>query len=216
MWTKRSSLVVLISGNGSNLQAIIDAISKKKINCYIACVISNEEDALGLKRAQKANIKTTILNHTLYNSREEFEVDLAKEISLFSPDLIVLAGFMRILGQKFVKQFSEKIINIHPSLLPKYPGLNTHEKVIESGDKNHGVTVHYVNENLDGGPICAQSIIKVTTSNPIELKNRIHQIEYKIYPEVIGWITSGDMTIENNKITYKNKPLKNKAIFFQE
>ena len=216
MWTKRSLLVVLISGNGSNLQAIIDAISKKRIHGYIARVISNKKDAHGLKRAQKANIKTTIIDHTLYNSREEFEVDLAKEISQFSPDLIVLAGFMRILGPKFVKQFSEKIINIHPSLLPKYPGLNTHEKVIELGDENHGVTVHYVNENLDGGPICAQSFLKVTTSDPIELKNKIHQIEYKIYPEVIGWITNGDMTIENNKITYKNKPLENKMIFFQE
>tara|TARA_B110000014_G_scaffold264467_1_gene266431 strand:- start:10829 stop:11485 length:657 start_codon:yes stop_codon:yes gene_type:complete len=216
MWNRRASIVILISGNGSNLQAIIDAISNKQINGYIACVISNNESAYGLERAKAANIKNIIVDHKNFPSREGFDKALLKKIEPFSPDIIVLAGFMRILSQTFIEKFEGKIINIHPSLLPKYPGLNTHDQAIKAKDKIHGVTVHYVNEHLDSGAICAQSILNIKTSNPVELEHEVHMLEYKIYPEVISWIARGDMRINNNKVTFLNKDIENEVIIFED
>jgi len=146
--------VVLISGSGSNLQSLID--ESKNINLEISCVISNNPDAYGLERAKKANIETKILDHNEFSSRESYDESLKEIIEKFNPEVIILAGFMRILTANFVNHFLGKVLNIHPSLLPKYPGLHTHQRAIDAGDKAHGVSVHFVTPELDGGPIIAQ------------------------------------------------------------
>ena len=159
------SFAVLISGNGSNLQAMIDAIEKENISGKICCVLSNKANVYGLERADTAKIPTEVINNKDFETREEFDTEMVKVLSAYKPDLIVLAGFMRILSPKFINAFTGKILNIPPSLLPKYPGLNTHERVLESSDKIHGITVHFVDDSLDGGPICAQSSIQINTSS---------------------------------------------------
>lgn len=179
-------LVILISGNGSNLQAIIDAIAAGNLHAQIACVISNKADAYGLQRAHQHNIHTQVVALDLGETRESYDAKLAQAIEHYQPKLIILAGFMRVLTAGFVKQFAKRLINIHPSLLPKYPGLNTHEKVIENGDTEHGCTIHYVTEQVDEGPIIAQSSLQVLPEDTAEsLKQRVHALEHALYPAVI-------------------------------
>ena len=193
-------VAVLISGNGSNLQAIIDSF-KNQDKIQICSVISNVKDAYGITRASIAGIETHVINHQDYSSREAFEKELIKKLNDASPDLIVLAGFMRILSNVFVSEYYGKIINIHPSLLPKYKGMNTHKRVLENNEEFHGVTVHYVDDCLDGGPICARSKLKINTSNANELENQIHELEYKLYPEVIKQIAEGKMNLTEGKVS---------------
>lgn len=179
-------IVVLISGNGSNLQAIIDA-QEQGAPFSIAAVISNVENAHGLLRAEKAGIKTEVLNHQHFSSREEFDRQLMHAIDHYHPNLIVLAGFMRKLGTEIVQHFSGKMINIHPSLLPKYPGLSTHERALAAGDHEHGVSIHFVTETLDAGPLIAQERIPILQDDtPETLKARIHALEHVLYPKVIA------------------------------
>ena len=144
------NVVVLVSGNGSNLQAIIDNLAEKSELASVVAVISNESDAYGLKRAESANIEAVCLEHRKFDSRESYDEALLKTIMSYHPDLVVLAGFMRILTTHFVQQFEGKMLNIHPSLLPKYKGLNTHQKAIDAGDQEHGASVHFVTPELDG------------------------------------------------------------------
>ena len=193
-------VAVLISGNGSNLQAIIDSF-KNQEQIQICSVISNVEDAYGITRASGAGIETHVINHKDYPSRETFEKKLIDKLNDTCPDLIVLAGFMRILSEVFITEYYGKIINIHPSLLPKYKGMNTHKRVLENNEEFHGVTVHYVDDSLDGGPICAQSKLKINTSNVNELENQIHELEYKLYPEVIKQIAEGKMNLIDGKVS---------------
>jgi phosphoribosylglycinamide formyltransferase-1 len=193
-------VAVLISGNGSNLQAMIDSF-KNQEQIQICSVISNVEDAYGITRASGAGIETHVINHKDYPSRETFEKKLIDKLNDTCPDLIVLAGFMRILSEVFITEYYGKIINIHPSLLPKYKGMNTHERVLENNEEFHGVTVHYVDDSLDGGPICAQSKLKINTSNVNELENQIHELEYKLYPEVIKQIAEGKMNLIDGKVS---------------
>ncbi len=193
-------VAVLISGNGSNLQAMIDSF-KNQDQIQICSVISNVEDAYGITRASGAGIETHVINHKDYPSRETFEKKLIDKLNDTCPDLIVLAGFMRILSEVFITEYYGKIINIHPSLLPKYKGMNTHERVLENNEEFHGVTVHYVDDSLDGGPICAQSKLKINTSNVNELENQIHELEYKLYPEVIKQIAEGKMNLIDGKVS---------------
>lgn len=193
-------VAVLISGNGSNLQAMIDSF-KNQEQIQICSVISNVEDAYGITRASGAGIETHVINHKDYPSRETFEKKLIDKLNDTCPDLIVLAGFMRILSEVFITEYYGKIINIHPSLLPKYKGMNTHERVLENNEEFHGVTVHYVDDSLDGGPICAQSKLKINTSNVNELENQIHELEYKLYPEVIKQIAEGKMKLIDGKVS---------------
>lgn len=182
----RFPIVVLISGNGSNLQAMIDAVGKGA-PFQIAAVISNVPEAYGLIRAQKAGIKTEILRHQDFPSRETFDEALLNLIDRYQPKLIVLAGFMRKLSPKIVQHFQGKMINIHPSLLPKYPGLSTHEKVLASGDTEHGISIHYVTEELDAGPIIAQAKLAILPEDTVEsLQQRIHQLEHEYYPNIIS------------------------------
>ena len=202
-------IIVLISGNGSNLQAIIDACNAKMINGCVVGVISNKANAYGLERAKKNNIPTNVINHNDFTTREDFDKELVSSVNTFQPDLIVLAGFMRILSPIMTSVFKNKMINIHPSLLPKYPGLNTHEQVIANDDDEHGVTIHSVSEELDGGPIIAQSKISVhKDQNLDDLIERIHAIEHKIFPKVISMIASKEIKIEDvatgKKVIYEN------------
>ena len=196
---KTFKVAVLISGNGSNLQSLIDNFKKESL-IDIKCVISNKENAFGLERATEANIDNFFVDHTKFKTREEFDQELIKILEEYDPDLIVLAGFMRILSELFVEKYIGKLINIHPSLLPKYPGLETHKKVIENKDSHHGVTIHYVDKTLDGGPICAQSQMEVTTDNIKDLQNQIHQIEHEMYPLVIKQIAEGKLEFKEGEV----------------
>ena len=202
------SFAVLISGNGSNLQAMIDAIKGNQIYGKICCVLSNKEDANGLQRAQEVKIPTEVVSNKDFESREGFDAEMVRVLSSYNPDLVVLAGFMRILSPVFINAFQEKILNIHPSLLPKYPGLNTHERVLESSDNIHGITVHFVDESLDGGPICAQSSLEITTRSVKQLEQQIHKLEHELYPKVVSWFGEGLLRLTEGKVYFENRELK--------
>ena len=200
---KTFKVAVLISGNGSNLQALIDNFKEEESIVDINCVISNKKDAFGLERAARAAIDNYFVDHTKFKNRETFDQELIQVLEAYNPDLIVLAGFMRILSEVFVEKYLGKLINIHPSLLPKYPGLETHKKVIENKETHHGVTIHYVDKTLDGGPICAQSEIEVTTKNINDLQEQIHKIEHEIYPAVVQQIADGKIAFKDGKVIKK-------------
>ena len=207
-------IVVLISGSGSNLQAIIDECKSKSIQAEIVCVISNNPTAFGLQRAKSAGIKTLVLNHKEYQSRDLFDNELYKILKDQNANLIVLAGFMRILTEKITKNFYGKIINIHPSLLPKYPGLNTHQQVIDNKDIIHGITIHYVSSELDGGPIIAQGEITTSVDGNIDnLIERIHTLEHELYPEIIKYICDNRINIYSNEVKFKNLSLEGTHIY---
>lgn len=197
---RRIRLVVLISGNGSNLQAIIDEIANNNLPAQIVAVISNKADAYGLERAKKAGIEQHVLSHQNYDSREQYDIALKDLIDSFQPDLIILAGFMRILSNDFVNHYLQRMMNIHPSLLPKYKGLNTHQRVIDAGDKEHGCSVHFVTPELDDGPVILQAKVEVKENDTAEtLAERVHEQEHRIYPEAIRLYAENK--IELNKFT---------------
>ena len=193
------NVAVLISGNGSNLQAIIDKFQKDEL-VNVCCVVSNKKDAYGLVRAEKAKIDHYFIDNKNFSSREEFEQAIINILNKYEPDLVVLAGFMRILSELFVNKYQNKLINIHPSLLPKYKGLDTHRKVLENQDDYHGVTVHFVDNTLDGGPILAQTRTPVETQDIKELEAKIHELEHEIYPEVIKDIAQKQIYVLNGKV----------------
>tara|TARA_X000000368_G_scaffold181283_1_gene143149 strand:+ start:7353 stop:7955 length:603 start_codon:yes stop_codon:yes gene_type:complete len=195
-------VAVLISGNGSNLQAIIDEFQSNN-NVDVCCVLSNKKEAYGLERASKADIDNYFIDHNQFLSREEFENNLIDTLDKYKPNLVVLAGFMRILSDVFVNKYAGKLINIHPSLLPKYKGLETHRKVLENNDQYHGVTVHFVDNTLDGGPICAQSSLRVETKDIKKLEDEIHKLEHSIYPEVINEIALGKIYLSDGEVIKK-------------
>ena len=181
------NIVVLISGNGSNLQAIIDACEQKKINGTIRAVFSNKADAFGLERAREANIPAYSLEAAQFASREAFDRQLIQEIDAWAPDVVVLAGYMRILSPAFVAHYSERLLNIHPSLLPKYPGLHTHRQVLENGDEEHGTSVHFVTDELDGGPVILQAKVPVFEGDSEDdVTARVQAQEHTIYPLVVS------------------------------
>ncbi len=180
-------IVVLISGHGSNLQALIDAERRNELGGgHIVAVFSNRADAFGLERARKAGIPTGVVSHKDFPARESFDAALMERIDAYRPDLVVLAGFMRILTPAFVHHYAGRLINIHPSLLPKYPGMNTHARALEAGDAEHGATVHFVTEGVDEGPVILQGRVPVMPDDaPETLQQRVHAIEHKIYPEAV-------------------------------
>jgi phosphoribosylglycinamide formyltransferase-1 len=195
-----SRIVVLISGSGSNLQAIIDACEVNKDSGQVVAVISNKSDAYGLERAKNKNIDTDVLSHKAFNSREDYDQCLIEKIDVFKPDLIVLAGFMRILTSGFVEHFQGRLINIHPSLLPKYQGLNTHQRAIDAGDDEHGVSVHFVTETLDGGPVILQAKVPVFKDDTAEdVAARVHIQEHRIYPLVVQWFCQKRLAMKSTK-----------------
>lgn len=201
-------LVVLISGSGSNLQAIIDACGRGEINANIAAVISNKADAYGLERAKNAGIQTRVLSHKDFDSREAYDAELMDIIDSFEPNLVVLAGFMRILTPNLVQKFKGKMLNIHPSLLPKYQGLNTHQRAIDAKDDVHGVSVHFVTEELDGGPVVLQAKVPVLENDTAEtLAQRVHQQEHIIYPLVVKWFSEQRLKMEADYAVFDEKQL---------
>ncbi len=196
-------IIVLISGSGSNLEAIAKACQNGSIAGSIELVISNQPNVKGLDRAQKFHLMSNVINHKEFDSRESFDKALLEQILPVEPDLIVLAGFMRILGKDFTQAFEGKLINIHPSLLPEYPGLNTHQQAINNGDLMHGISIHYVNSNLDDGPIIAQGALKIDPNqSEAKLINRIHKIEHAMYPKVIEDISKGYISLKNGLVVY--------------
>ena len=207
-------IAVLISGSGSNLEAIISACNSKNIDGTVISVICNDPKAYGIERAKNLNIEVRIINHKEFLTREDFDDELDSYLTQVSPDLIVLAGFMRILGNKITKKFDNKMINLHPSILPLYPGLNTHEKVLQNNDKNHGITIHYVSSELDAGPIIAQGLIEVKTNESKDhLIERIHKIEHILFPEIINEICKGNIKLQKDVVVYKNlRTIKNGII----
>lgn len=199
------SIVVLISGNGSNLQAIIDQIDCGYLDASIECVISNRPAAYGLERAANHGITHYALDHTLFDTRETYDAELIKLIQPHQPDCIILAGFMRILTADFFHQFSHKIINIHPSLLPKYQGLKTHQRALKNADLEHGISVHIATEQLDSGPVIAQATFKLNNSDTIEsLQKQCHQLEHVLYPLVLRWLINKQLNISSGKIIFNN------------
>ena len=190
--------VVLISGNGSNLQSIID--NAKSIDLTICCVVSNKMDAFGLKRAAKVGIPCVALDETLFDSKLGFDQEIMKVIDNYQAEVIILAGYMRILSADFISKYSGKILNIHPSLLPKFPGLNTHQRAIDASEKKHGASVHFVTEEVDGGPVIAQQSVNIdSTDNPQTLAKKVLEKEHVLYPQVIRWYTQGRLKLLNNK-----------------
>lgn len=186
------SIVVLISGSGSNLQALIDAQAHNQLSGKIVAVISNEPDAYGLTRAHDAGIDAVVLPHREYDSREAYDGALIKVIERHQPDIIVLAGFMRILTPRFVQRFLGKMLNIHPSLLPAYQGLHTHARVLADGASEHGCSVHFVTEELDGGPVAIQAALKIAADDTeATLKEKIHAREHLILPIAVNWFLDG-------------------------
>ena len=213
--SKRLSLAILLSGNGTNLQAIIDSIDSGQLKADIKIVISNNKDAFGLERAKINSIKNLCIDHKDFADRESFDERLLEEVKQEKIDFIVLAGFMRILGSNFIRNFPNKILNIHPSLLPKYPGLNTHKKVLENKDKEHGVTVHLVDEGLDSGPIIGSIKLKVIDGEKeSDLVRRIHKIEHYIYPKILSEFQEGKISTTGNKIKIDKVFYKNGKEYF--
>lgn len=183
-------IVVLISGNGSNLQAIIDA-QGQGLDVNICAVISNRPDAFGLGRAKQAGIPAHLIDHTQFSNRAAFETELRAKIDAYQPRLVVLAGFMRRLTPSFVQHYARRMINIHPSLLPKYPGLNTHQRILAAGDTLHGITIHYVTAEVDAGPVICQASLWVQPEDTADsLAQRIHALEHRLYPQVLSWFAA--------------------------
>lgn len=197
-------LVVLASGNGSNLQTIIDNIAGGKLKAEIVAVISDKENAFALSRAQKAGIPTIYVDSKLYVNREEFNATLADAVENFKPDYIVLAGYMRILTPTFVKRFPMRILNIHPSLLPAFSGLHAQQQSWEYGVKVSGCTVHFVDSGLDSGPIIAQRTVEVFDADTAEsLSDRILQQEHLLYSQVLEWLVEGKISLDGRKVVIK-------------
>ena len=194
------SIVVLISGSGSNLQAILDACSAGFIAGKVTAVLSNKAKAYGLERAKKADAKAIVLDHKAYPDRAAYDKELIATIDQHQPDLVVLAGFMRILTPEFVQHYQGRLLNIHPSLLPKYQGLNTHQRAIDAGDTEHGCSVHFVTAELDGGPVILQAKVPVFPGDDADtVAERVHEQEHRIYPLVVRWFCQNRLQQQSDK-----------------
>ncbi|MFV3406674.1 phosphoribosylglycinamide formyltransferase [Pseudomonas sp. NY15463] len=205
---KTCNVVVLLSGSGSNLQALIDSSQGADSPLRVGAVISNRADAYGLERAKAAGIDTAVLEHTGFAGREAFDAALMALIDGFNPDLVVLAGFMRILSGGFVRHYQGRLLNIHPSLLPKYKGLHTHQRALEAGDTEHGCSVHFVTEELDGGPLVVQAVVPVAATDTAQtLAQRVHLQEHQIYPLAVRWFAEGRLCLGEHGALLDGQPL---------
>lgn len=195
------NLAILISGSGSNLQSFIDQVQSGELQAKISVVLSNKPDVKGLERAQNAGIATEVIEHKHFASREEFDQALVNTLNKYPVDLVILAGFMRILTPVFIQPFQGRLLNIHPSLLPKYPGLNTHQRALEAGDTVAGATVHFVTEELDGGPPIVQAQVPIQSGdNPETLAAKVLIQEHKIYPQAARWYAENRLRLDNGKV----------------
>ena len=189
---------ILISGGGTNLQSFIDQVGDGGLELEIAVVFSNRPDAYGLERAAKADIRTVCIEHGEFEAREQFDRSVAAALDKTKPNLIILAGFMRILSPWFVSHYEGKILNIHPALLPLYPGLNTHARALEAGDSHHGSTVHFVTDELDAGPRILAGRLEIEPQETAEeLKSRVQALEHQIYPQAAQLCATGRVTFDN-------------------
>ncbi len=201
-------LVVLISGNGTNLQALINAQQAGRLRGEIAAVISNRADAYGLQRASEAGIATQVIRGQDYADRAAYDSALGDAIEALGAELIVMAGFMRILTPEFVQRFAGRMLNIHPSLLPKYQGMNTHQRALAAGDTEHGTSVHFVTEELDGGPVILQAKVPVFAEDDAEiLTERVQTQEHCIYPLVVNWFCCGRLALRDGQAWLDQQPL---------
>jgi len=194
-------IVVLVSGRGSNLQAIIDAIHDDRIPAQLLAVISSEPGTPAIARARTAGIPVHVVHYRDYVSREQFDAALMKQIDAHQPQLVVLAGFMRILSHGFIEHYSGRLMNIHPSLLPAFPGLNTHERALNSSVATHGASVHFVTHEVDGGPIIVQASVPVLPNDSVEaLAERVLVEEHRIYPLAIRWFLDGRLDVSAGRV----------------
>ena len=209
----RFPLVVLISGSGSNLQALIDA-SQRDLPVEIRAVISNRADAYGLERARKAGIPTEVLSHKGYPDRDSYDAALQRLIDGYEPRLVVLAGFMRILTPGLVRHYEGRMFNIHPSLLPAYRGLHTHQRVLDAGDRTHGASVHFVTEELDSGPVIIQARVPVLADDTAEiLAARVLEQEHLIYPQAVRWFAEGRLRLNGGRVFLDGRVLEQPAVW---
>jgi phosphoribosylglycinamide formyltransferase-1 len=193
------NIVILISGRGSNMQSIVRACREENWGAKISAVISNRNDAAGLQFAKDAGISTAVLSHKGYPDRESYDRALASIIDAFNPDLVVLAGFMRILSEWFVEHYTGRLLNIHPSLLPNFRGLHTHQQALDAGVRVHGATVHFVTPELDGGPIIAQAVVPVMPDDDADtLADRVLEQEHRIFPRVVKWFVDDLVMLDEN------------------
>lgn len=203
-------IAVLVSGSGSNLQALIDA----NLSGQIVGVISNKPEVYALQRAEKAGIQTAVIEHKQYPNREAFDDVMHQQLLDWNVDLVVLAGFMRILSAKFVKAWEGKMLNIHPSLLPNYKGMHTHQRVLNTGDVLHGCTVHYVTAELDAGQALAQAVLKVNLHDDVNsLAHRVHVLEHLIYPQVVEWICTDTIQHTEQGVLYRGQVMQKPVQF---
>ncbi len=203
-------VVVVISGQGRNLQALLKHCAAGDIPGRVAAVISNRPQAAGLARAQEAGVPRQVIDHTQFASREDFDQALASAIQEHRPDVVALAGFMRVLGAGFIAPFHGRLLNIHPSLLPKYAGLKTHERALAAGDREHGASVHFVTPEVDGGPVAIQGRLSVGGEDTAETlaKRVMRDIELKIYPQAVAWLARGDLRMDGGRLMFKGAPLR--------
>lgn len=210
-------LAVLISGRGSNLQAFIDACASGSLAAQISVVISNNPDAPGLGRAAAAGIATRCIDHRDYPDRQSFDLALARELDQWQVDLVILAGFMRILTRAFITPFSVRLLNVHPSLLPKYPGLNTHQRALDAGDREAGVTVHFVTLELDGGPPIIQARVPIHPDDTVEtLAARVIVAEHLIYPLAVKWYIAGRLKLTDRGAYLDGRPIPATGIDYKQ
>ncbi len=204
----RCKTAILISGSGTNLQAFINAVAGGSLDLDIAVVFSNNPDAFGLQRAEQAGISTACVQHGDFPDRDSFDRAVIAELDRFEPDLLILAGFMRILSASFVSHYAGKILNIHPALLPLYPGLNTHQRVLDAGDEWHGSTVHFVTEQLDAGPRILQGRLPIIPGESAEeLEKRVQAVEHQIYPVAAGMVGSGKVSFKDGQSWVDGHPI---------
>ena len=195
------NIVILISGRGSNMEAIVKACAAEGWPARIAAVISNRPDAAGLQFAASHGVATAVVDHKAFPDRESFDAELARVIDGFEPDLVVLAGFMRILTPGFTRHYEGRMLNIHPSLLPAFPGLHTHERAIEAGCRFAGATVHFVTAELDHGPMVAQAVVPVLDGDDAAaLAARVLKLEHRMYPAAVRWFVSGQIAVEGSRV----------------
>jgi phosphoribosylglycinamide formyltransferase-1 len=205
--TGRLPVVVLISGRGSNLKAILDATASG-LPAEVRCVISNRPGAGGLTHAAGAGVPTEVVDHTRFANREAFDAALTQAIDRHSPALVALAGFMRVLGPEFVRHYRGRLINIHPALLPAFPGLDTHRRAIEAGVPEHGASVHFVTEEVDAGPVILQARVPVLPGDtPEVLAARVLEQEHRIYPEAVRWFAEGRVRLEGTRVLLDGRPV---------
>ncbi|MBC8750227.1 MULTISPECIES: phosphoribosylglycinamide formyltransferase [Paraburkholderia] len=195
-------LVILISGRGSNMEAIVRACASEHWPARVAAVIANRPDAAGLAFAASRGVATAVVDHRQFLDRDNFDAALAEQIDAFAPDLVVLAGFMRVLTERFVDHYAGRMLNVHPSLLPSFPGLKTHQQALDAGVRLHGASVHFVTSKLDHGPIVAQSAVPVEAGDTAQtLAARVLATEHVIYPRAVRWFVEGRLALDGSRVT---------------